>query len=67
VGDLPFADRLHAAEAAAGRRRPMRLQALIETAASVNRVLEIAGVLLAWDSRWRLAAVGLLAADRHRS
>jgi citrate lyase subunit beta/citryl-CoA lyase len=43
-GDLAFFDRLlDGAEAAGGRRRPLRLQALIETAAGLERVSEIAG------------------------
>jgi citrate lyase subunit beta/citryl-CoA lyase len=44
AGDLAFFDRLlDGVEAASGRRRPVRLQALIETAAGLERVSEIAG------------------------
>jgi citrate lyase subunit beta/citryl-CoA lyase len=44
AGDLAFVDRLlDGVEAAAGRRRPLRVQALIETAAGLARVQEIAG------------------------
>jgi citrate lyase subunit beta/citryl-CoA lyase len=44
AGDLAFADRLLAgAEAAAGRTTPVRLLALIETAAGLQAVGEIAG------------------------
>jgi citrate lyase subunit beta / citryl-CoA lyase len=44
AGDLAFADRLLAgAEAAAGRTTPVRLLALIETAAGLRAVGEIAG------------------------
>jgi citrate lyase subunit beta/citryl-CoA lyase len=43
AGDLAFAERLiSGVEAAAGRARPLRLQALIETAAGLARVIEIA-------------------------
>ncbi|MGV1049335.1 MAG: HpcH/HpaI aldolase/citrate lyase family protein [Solirubrobacterales bacterium] len=43
AGDLAFVERLlDGAEAAAGRRRPLRVQALIETAAGLSRVEEIA-------------------------
>jgi citrate lyase subunit beta/citryl-CoA lyase len=43
AGDLAFADRLlDGAERAAGRDRPLRIQALIETAAGLARVQEIA-------------------------
>jgi citrate lyase subunit beta/citryl-CoA lyase len=43
AGDLAFVDRLlDGAEAAGGRRRPLRVQALIETAAGLGRVQEIA-------------------------
>jgi citrate lyase subunit beta/citryl-CoA lyase len=43
AGDLAFVERLlDGAEAAAGRRRPIRLQALIETAAGLARIQEIA-------------------------
>jgi citrate lyase subunit beta/citryl-CoA lyase len=43
AGDLAFADRLlDGAERAAGRDRPLRIQALIETAAGLGRVQEIA-------------------------
>jgi citrate lyase subunit beta/citryl-CoA lyase len=42
-GDLAFVDRLlDGVEAGAGRRRPVRVQALIETAAGLGRVQEIA-------------------------
>jgi citrate lyase subunit beta/citryl-CoA lyase len=44
VGDLAFFDRLlDGVEVASGRRQPLRLQALIETAAGLERVSEIAG------------------------
>ncbi|HEY4097662.1 MAG TPA: CoA ester lyase [Baekduia sp.] len=44
AGDLAFVDRLlDGAEAASGRARALRVEALIETAAGVARVLEIAG------------------------
>lgn len=44
AGDLAFFDRLlDGAEAAGGRRRSVRLQALIETAAGLERLSEIAG------------------------
>lgn len=44
AGDLAFVERLlDGVEAAAGAARPMRVQALIETAAGVSRVQEIAG------------------------
>jgi citrate lyase subunit beta/citryl-CoA lyase len=44
AGDLAFVDRLlDGAEATAGRARPLRVQALIETAAGLSRVQEIAG------------------------
>jgi citrate lyase subunit beta / citryl-CoA lyase len=44
AGDLAFVDRLlDGVEAAAGRRRRFRVQALIETAAGLARVQEIAG------------------------
>jgi citrate lyase subunit beta/citryl-CoA lyase len=44
AGDLAFAERLlDGAEAAAGRAVPLRVQALIETAAGVARAQEIAG------------------------
>ena len=44
AGDLAFVDRLlDGVEAAAGRREPVRVQALIETAAGVHRLHEIAG------------------------
>ena len=44
AGDLAFVERLlDGAEAAAGRARPLRVQALIETAAGLSRVQEIAG------------------------
>jgi citrate lyase subunit beta/citryl-CoA lyase len=44
AGDLAFFDRLlDGAEAAGGRRRPLRLQALIETAVGLERLSEIAG------------------------
>ena len=43
AGDLAFVERLlDGAEAAAGRARPLRVQALIETAAGLARVQEIA-------------------------
>jgi citrate lyase subunit beta/citryl-CoA lyase len=43
AGDLAFFDRLlDGAEAASGRRAPVRLQALIETAAGLERIAEIA-------------------------
>jgi citrate lyase subunit beta/citryl-CoA lyase len=43
AGDIAFVDRLlDGAEAAAGRARPLRVQALIETAAGLSRVQEIA-------------------------
>src|SRR3954470_5116430 len=43
AGDLAFADRLlDGAERAAGRDRPLRIQALIETAAGLARVYESA-------------------------
>lgn len=43
AGDLAFAERLlDGAEAAAARRRPLRLQALVETAAGLARIDEIA-------------------------
>jgi citrate lyase subunit beta/citryl-CoA lyase len=43
AGDLAFVERLlDGAEAAAGSTRPLRVQALIETAAGVSRVQEIA-------------------------
>lgn len=43
AGDLAFVDRLlDGAEAAAGRREPLRVQALIETAAGLANVREIA-------------------------
>ncbi|MDX6679048.1 MAG: citrate lyase subunit beta / citryl-CoA lyase [Solirubrobacteraceae bacterium] len=44
AGDLAFVERLlDGAQAAAGSERPLRVQALIETAAGVSRVQEIAG------------------------
>jgi citrate lyase subunit beta / citryl-CoA lyase len=44
AGDLAFVDRLlDGVEAGAGRERPLRVQALIETAAGLARVQEIAG------------------------
>jgi len=44
AGDLAFVERLlDGAERAAGRERPLRVQALIETAAGLSRVQEIAG------------------------
>jgi citrate lyase subunit beta / citryl-CoA lyase len=44
AGDLAFAERLlEGVEAAAGRREPVRVLALIETAAGVQRLGEIAG------------------------
>ncbi len=44
AGDLAFVERLlDGAEAAAGATRPLRVQALIETAAGVSRVQEIGG------------------------
>lgn len=44
AGDLAFLDRLlDGVEAAAGRARPVRVQALIETAAGLAHVQEIAG------------------------
>ncbi len=44
TGDLAFADRLLAGvERAAGRERPLRIQALIENAAGLGRVGQIAG------------------------
>ena len=44
AGDLAFVERLlDGAEAAAGRASPLRVQALIETAAGLARVEEIAG------------------------
>jgi citrate lyase subunit beta/citryl-CoA lyase len=44
AGDLAFVDRLlDGAEAAGGRTQPLRVQALIETAAGLARVQEIAG------------------------
>jgi citrate lyase subunit beta/citryl-CoA lyase len=44
AGDLAFADRLlDGAERAAGNGRPLRIQALIETAPGLARVQEIAG------------------------
>jgi citrate lyase subunit beta / citryl-CoA lyase len=44
AGDLAFVDRLlDGVEAAGGRARPLRVQALIETAAGLGRVQEIAG------------------------
>ena len=43
AGDLAFVDRLlDGAEARAGRARPLRVEALIETAAGLSRVQEIA-------------------------
>ena len=43
AGDLAFVERLlDGVEAAAGRARPLRVQALIETAAGLSRVQEIA-------------------------
>jgi citrate lyase subunit beta/citryl-CoA lyase len=43
AGDLAFVDRLlDGVEATAGRRRPLSVQALIETAAGLDRVTEIA-------------------------
>jgi citrate lyase subunit beta/citryl-CoA lyase len=43
AGDLAFVERLlDGAEAAAGRARPLRVQALVETAAGVSNVQEIA-------------------------
>jgi citrate lyase subunit beta/citryl-CoA lyase len=43
AGDLAFVDRLlDGVEAASGRQRPLRVQALIETAAGLARVQEIA-------------------------
>jgi citrate lyase subunit beta/citryl-CoA lyase len=51
AGDLAFADRLlDGAEAAAGRARPLRVQALIETAAGLSRVEEIAAASDRLDS-----------------
>jgi citrate lyase subunit beta / citryl-CoA lyase len=43
AGDLAFADRLlDGAERAAGRDRPLRIQALVETASGLARIYEIA-------------------------
>jgi citrate lyase subunit beta/citryl-CoA lyase len=51
AGDLSFVDRLlDGAEAAAQRDRPLRVQALIETAAGVARATEIAGSSLRLDA-----------------
>lgn len=51
AGDLAFLDRLlDGAEAAAGRRRPLRVQALIETAAGLGRVQEIAAASARLDA-----------------
>jgi len=51
AGDLAFMDRLlDGVEAAAGRTEPVRLQALIETAAGVQRLDEIAGASPRLDS-----------------
>jgi citrate lyase subunit beta / citryl-CoA lyase len=58
AGDLAFADRLlDGAEATAGRACPLRVQALIETAAGLSRVQEIA------DASARLDALILGYAD----
>lgn len=51
AGDLAFVDRLlDGAEAAAGRTRPLRVQALIETAAGLGRIDEIASASPRLDS-----------------
>ncbi|MGH2938440.1 MAG: HpcH/HpaI aldolase/citrate lyase family protein [Solirubrobacterales bacterium] len=51
AGDLAFIDRLlDGAEAAARRERPLRVQALIETAAGLARAEEIAGSSMRLDS-----------------
>jgi citrate lyase subunit beta/citryl-CoA lyase len=51
AGDLAFLDRLlDGVEAAAGRSRPLRVQALIETAAGLSRVDEIAAASPRLDS-----------------
>jgi len=51
AGDLAFVERLlDGAEAAAGRARPLRVQALIETAAGIARVQEIAGASTRLDA-----------------
>src|SRR5918912_1143601 len=51
AGDLAFADRLlDGAERAAGTARPIRVQALIETAAGLARVTEIAGASARLDA-----------------
>lgn len=51
AGDLAFVDRLlDGAEAAARRERPLRVQALIETAAGLARAEEIAGSSARLDS-----------------
>ena len=51
AGDLAFVDRLlDGAEATAGRARPLRVQALIETAAGLSRVQEIAGASTRLDA-----------------
>jgi citrate lyase subunit beta / citryl-CoA lyase len=71
-GDLAFAERLlDGAEAAAGRARPLRVQALIETAAGLSRVDEIAaassrldGLILGYaDLAASLGRSALAAAD----
>jgi citrate lyase subunit beta/citryl-CoA lyase len=51
AGDLAFVDRLlDGVEAAAGRARPLRVQALIETAAGLARVQEIAAASARLDA-----------------
>jgi citrate lyase subunit beta/citryl-CoA lyase len=51
AGDLAFVDRLlDGVEAAAGRARPLRVQALIETAAGLANVQEIAGASARLDA-----------------
>ena len=51
AGDLAFVDRLlDGVEAAAGRARPVRVQALIETAAGLARVEEIAAASARLDA-----------------
>jgi citrate lyase subunit beta / citryl-CoA lyase len=50
-GDLAFVDRLlEGAELAAGRVRPLRVQALIETAAGIAHAAEIAGASARLDT-----------------
>ncbi len=66
AGDLAFADRLlDGAEAAAGRSRPLRVQALIETAAGLSRIDEIAASSPRLDSL--ILGYADLAADLGRS